>query len=307
MENRAYALAAGSFALLLGLAVIAAIYWFGGKEGVTAQYLIVSAQNVSGLNPQAQVRYRGIRVGKVLDIALDDRDARKILVRIEVDKKVPITKGTVAKIGQQGVTGIAHILLEESSDEMKPIEAGSDGGLPRIAMVPSLLDEVGESGSEVLEQAKIFFTKANHLFDDKTRANIAGTLSNLEKGTARLNQILADDRLQRLGSAVAKVDDAAGDAKAFFHDARELIPKMHALSGRLEVLIGEHSGEGATATVARLNELSQELTATTQQLNRVLQVVEQSPESLLFGAPPRSPGPGEPGFVAPSVRGSKKP
>ena len=299
MENRSYALAAGSFALLIGLAVAAAIYWFGERQEKTLQYLVVSTQNVSGLNPQAQVRYRGIRVGKVLEISLDEQNIKDILVRIEVDRKVPITKGTVAKIGQQGVTGIAHILLEETGDEMKFLLPDSAGNLPRIAMVPSLLDEVGESGTEVLQQAKLFFTKANTLFDDSMRQDIAGTLRNLESGTARMNQILADDRLQRLGSAVARVDDAAGDAKVFFRDARAVLPRIQTLSEKIEVMVGDGSGQGATATVVRLNDLAQELAVTTRQLNRVLQVMEQSPQSLLFGSPPRPAGPGEPGFVAP--------
>jgi hypothetical protein len=36
----------------------------------------------------------------------------------------------------------------------------------------------------------------------------------------------------------------------------------------------------------------------------VLQMLEESPQSLLFGPPQQAPGPGEAGFVAPS--GSKE-
>lgn len=305
MENRSYALAAGGFTLLLGFAVFFALFWFGEKQGLTVQYLVVTTQNVSGLSAQAQVRYRGIRVGKVLDIALDEQDVKKILVRVEVDKKVPITLGTVAKLGQQGVTGIAHILLEETGDGTKLVSTPVGGNLPRITMVPSLLDEVGESGSEVLEQAKKFFIKANALFDDKTRGHIAASLSNLETGTARLNEILADKRLQRLGSAVANVDEAAADAKVFFHDARTLLPRIQVLSSKLENMLGDASGAGATGTIVKLNELAQELTETSQQFNRVLDVIERSPDSLLFGAPLRHAGPGEAGFVAPSAEGKQ--
>ncbi|MBS1197243.1 MAG: Mammalian cell entry related domain protein [Proteobacteria bacterium] len=304
MENKAHALAAGIFTLLVGLAVLGAIYWFGGKKEKTAQYLVETTQNVTGLSVQAQVRYRGIRVGKVVDIDLDDENAQKILIRIEIDQDVPITKGTVAKLGQQGVTGIAHILLEETGHDMKPLKP-VDGKLPRIAMVPSMLEEIGESGTVALKQAKVFFTNANTLFNEKNRQHLAATLSNLESSTAQLNKVLADQRLQRLGSAVAKVDDAADNAKVFFKDAKVLGPRVQALSEKLEVMVGDGSGEGATAAVARVNDLAQELRVTVRQLNRVLQVVERSPDSLLFGAPPRQPGPGEPGFVAPAAEGMR--
>ena len=304
MENKAHALEAGIFTVLIGLAVLGAIYWLGGKKEKTAQYLVETTQNVTGLSVQAQVRYRGIRVGKVVDIDLDDQDAQKILIRIEIEQDVPMTKGTVAKLGQQGVTGIAHIQLEETGRDMKPLKP-VDGKLPRIAMVPSMFEEISESGTVALKQAKVFFTNANTLFNEKNRQHLAATLSNLESSTAQLNKILADQRIQRLGSAVAKVDDAADNAKVFFKDAKVLVPRVQALSEKLEVMVGDSSGEGATAAVARVNDLAQELQVTVRQLNRVLQVVERSPDSLLFGAPPRPPGPGEPGFVVPSAVGSQ--
>ena len=68
MENRAYALAAGLFTLLLGFGVVVAALWFSGDAVETRDYLMVSRVPVSGLNTQAPVRYRGVTVGKVTDI-----------------------------------------------------------------------------------------------------------------------------------------------------------------------------------------------------------------------------------------------
>lgn len=84
MENRAHALAAGIFVLLLGLCVALAAWWFAGKRESSREILLVTQRNVTGLNPQSQVRFRGIRAGKVVDIALDPQDRRSILVRISV-------------------------------------------------------------------------------------------------------------------------------------------------------------------------------------------------------------------------------
>ena len=79
MENRSHALIAGLFTLLLGIAAALSMWWFGGKTEVTRDYLVVTSKSVSGLNPQAQVRYRGIRVGRVESIDLDRGDSRNIL------------------------------------------------------------------------------------------------------------------------------------------------------------------------------------------------------------------------------------
>ena len=133
MENRSHALLAGLFTLFLGLAVVWSIWWFGGKHEATTDYTVVTRQNVTGLSLQGQVRYRGIRVGKVQAIELDPRDVRNILIRISVGSAVPVTRGTTAKLGYQGVTGIAHILLEDSGADQVPLRS-VDGEPARIAM-----------------------------------------------------------------------------------------------------------------------------------------------------------------------------
>lgn len=120
MENRSHALIAGVFTLLLGLAAVASVWWFGGKREVSNEFIVVTRQNVTGLSPQGQVRYRGIGVGKVQAIELDPKDVRNILIRIRVNDSVPVTRGTTAKIGFQGITGIAHILLEETGLDTTP-------------------------------------------------------------------------------------------------------------------------------------------------------------------------------------------
>lgn len=86
MENKAHALAAGIFTILFGVAMVLALFWFGGSKEKTTAYLVVTKENVTGLNPQAQVRYRGIRVGKVKDIRLERSDVSNTLILIEVTK-----------------------------------------------------------------------------------------------------------------------------------------------------------------------------------------------------------------------------
>ena len=78
MENRAHALAAGIFTILLGIAAAIAIWWLGQTDESTTRYVLETRRNVTGLNVQAQVRYRGIRAGKVQAIEPDDGDPRLI-------------------------------------------------------------------------------------------------------------------------------------------------------------------------------------------------------------------------------------
>lgn len=309
MENRAHALVAGVFTLLLGLAVVLAVWWFGGRHEATTDYIVVSRHNVTGLNLQGQVRYRGIRVGKVEAIELDPAEVRNILIRVSVDRSVPVTRSTTARLGYQGVTGIAHILLEDNGKDATPL-AGDDGGLPRITMQSSLIEELSDVGGATLRQARDFLERANLVLDDDNRRHLAGILANLDATTSnatevagQLRKLLTDENLRLLGSTLAHAERAAAEAAPLLLESRRLASSLQPVGERLGRLIGEPSPGGIAALVTRLEEVSGELSANSRQLNRVLQMLEESPQSIIFGPPSHAPGPGEAGFVAPAMPG----
>lgn len=308
MENKSHAFVAGLFALLLGLATVLAVYWLGGTSEETHDYIVVTKQNIGGLNPQAQVRYRGIRVGKVSDIRLDPDDYTNILVTISVNEDVPLTKGTIAKLNYQGVTGLAHILLLETGKNMEPL-VPDDEKPPRITMIPSLLDELGETGTATLRQARQLMVSANAMLSEENRRHLTATLANLEAASANMkptlknlnttmvqvNKLLDDRNVKRLSQA-------AGEVGPMLADTRQLLGKMQSATDKLDVAIGDASAGGTAALMPRLNELATDFSLTSRQLSRVLRILEDSPQGLVFGVPAQPPGPGEAGF---SPAGSK--
>src|ERR1035437_9133534 len=127
MENKAHALAAGAFVLLVGAMLVALAIWLTRDSGVRRVYEMSTREAVSGLQPQAAVRYRGIDVGKVAQIGFDPQATGNVLVRIAVDDKAPITKSTFATLGYQGVTGLAFVQLADQRGENKK-KKGEGGG-----------------------------------------------------------------------------------------------------------------------------------------------------------------------------------
>jgi phospholipid/cholesterol/gamma-HCH transport system substrate-binding protein len=313
MENKSHAFMAGLFVILLGLAAVFVLYWFGGQKQAMREYVVVTKQNVNGLNPQAQVRYRGIRVGKVTDIRLDPNDVRDILVAIQVDRDVPVTKGTVAKLAYQGITGLSHIQLEETGEDLSPLPEGPRGEPPRIAMTPSLFEELGESGTELLQDARDVMANAKALLSDENRKKFSAILANLAASSGQMkptletvNSTLVQVRALLNDDNIRKLSHAAGEAGPLLAETRQLIAKLQTTADKLDVAIGQPSAGGVAALMPRLNELASDISATSRQLNRVLKMIEDSPQSLVFGAPAPPPGPGESGFVAPAARQGAK-
>lgn len=313
MENRAHALIAGVFVLLLAVAAVGAVLWFSGADDKTRDYtVVVSRGNVTGLNPQARVNYRGIKVGKVVDVRLDPNNPRDILVGIRVSTSVPVTRGTTAKLGYQGITGLAHVLLEDSGKDPRPL-VDNDGEPPRIALQASLFDELTDAGGSLVKQAGEFLTRANAVLDPDNRQHLGKTLANLERTTeqlagataalpetmARMQRLLSEENVRRFERSLDGAALATENAAATLGEWRRLAGELSAVSQQVGAAVGSPGGDGIAAAGPKINALANDLAATSRQVDRLLRVLEESPQSVVFGAPAGRPGPGEAGFTIP--------
>ncbi len=106
METKARFVLVGAFTLAAMAALLAFLLWLAQVQinRSYAQYDIVF-DTVSGLGQDSVVRYNGVDVGKVLDIALDAQNPALVRVRIEINAATPVRKDTVATLSSQGVTG----------------------------------------------------------------------------------------------------------------------------------------------------------------------------------------------------------
>lgn len=309
MESRAHALIAGLFVLVFGLAAGLAVWWFGGNREETRELILVTQRSVAGLNPQAAVRYRGIRAGQVQEISLDPLDTRNILVRISVNANLPLTKGTTAQLTYQGVTGLAYVLLDDNGAASEPLLVVG-GVVPRIAIQANLFDNLGDRATNIVAQVSELTGRLNRLLDDKNARNLSQTLDNLAVASDGLRQVpvvmaaareaLSASNLKRLSVILAHLETTAGQAAPLTVEMRTLVASMQVLSKRLGDA-GEAVGDNLTGqTLPRINATMQELQQNSRQLSRILSNIENSPQSLIFGRSPGNPGPGESGFVVPS-------
>lgn len=318
MENRAYAFVAGIFALLLCTSLALGFWWLGGSHRPETEYEIVSAYPITGLNPQAAVRYRGVDVGRVREISFDRTDLRAIVIRIRIDSSIPISKGSFAKLVAQGLTGLSYIELDDSNLDKTPLGSG------RIPLRESDMNRLMNSGTEILNKTTVLLEKTDHLLqtlnrllDDNNTQKIERLINNMERSSVELAPLLrsshaATDKVgrlldeihpQELSSALQSIRQASASIKDTSDTARPTLIKMKQSLDEFE-RIGRHieqtsSELGETInneTLPRVNELTKQLHQDAQSLNRLMDTLEQNPQSVIFGSPKSEPGPGEKGF-----------
>jgi len=316
MENKAYALAAGLFTLLLGAGVLVAAMWFSGDTYEKEYYVLESKYAVTGLNEQATVRYRGVSIGKVTGIRFDPKNPAVVLIDIAIQSDMALTRGTFAELRYQGVTGLSYVMLDDTGKNPERLPPADYEGTAAIPVRESLFSSLAEVGQLVLSDAREVMKRVNTLLSDENQAQIGSMLKNVEVATRQITSLA-----QAMQPAAKGSEALIADARRTFQHADKLLAEISStnreLSSRLQAIesvadsaekasgaVGGLADTVALETLPRINALADELARTSRSLERLASELKDQPQSLVFGRKPGAPGPGESGFEA---RGKAQP
>ena len=322
MENRSHALAAGAFVLLVTALLAGLALWLTRDQTAYRLYELSSKDSVSGLQPQAAVRYKGVAVGKVSNIGFDPDVSGNVLIRIAVNVNAPVSPTTFATLGYQGVTGLAHILLDDAGAPLPAPPAGASG-LPRLPLQSSPLSQMAEQGPAVLGQVQEAMQRINRLLGDDNQQHLTRLLEQLGQASASTSSLA--QRLERsvdkhLDPALAALPPLAVEARQTLGvlrqagsstaDAAEAIGssvrRLGAEGGPVDDIASSSQTLGLAAerftriTLPRLDDAADATKLAARRLGRTAAQIGDNPQALLYGPGRAAPGPGEPGFAAPA-------
>lgn len=318
MENKSHALAAGTFVLVVTALLVALAVWLTRDSRSLRLYELSSKDAVTGLQPQAAVRFKGVDIGKVTDIGFDRQVPGQVLIRIAVDEQAPITQSTFGTLGFQGVTGLAFVQLDDKGESKVALPAG-DGSPARIPMRPSLLSTLSDRGLSILSQLDDATRQVNLLLSADNQKNLMGAIGNLSQAAASMEkltthtdqqvlpQLMKDAKttLINLQDTSVRVGESADETRRSARAFRAVTERMGASGGTLDQLAQGVTTLAATgqnlntATLPRVNHALEDAARTARQLSRAAGTINDNPQSLLYGNGPLLPGPGEPGFTNP--------
>lgn len=230
MENKAHALAAGLFVVVVSAMLIAMAVWLTRDSGEYRIYEISSPEAVTGLQPQAAVRYRGVPVGKVTAIGFDPKVVGNVLVQVALDAAAPVSSATFASLGFQGVTGLAFVQLDDAGKDKTPL-ATSAQAPARIPMRPSLLSRLSDQGVSILAR--------------------------IEQTSERVNALLSEQNQQQVMRVVTDFGAAA-------QSVQRMAERMNTLSAHVDTVLAAQLGPGKTD----IPRLVQDTTATLKALHK---------------------------------------
>jgi phospholipid/cholesterol/gamma-HCH transport system substrate-binding protein len=301
MENRSYTLAAGLFVLLLLALLIGGIVWFderGHLRGVP--YDLISNSSVAGLTIGATVRLRGVEIGQVQTIGFDANDPTKIRVRISVDPKFSLLKGSYGTLNNQGLSGNSYVELDFPNDEREVLASS----LPVPARIPlrhSSWAALPDTGEKFLTTFTGTLEHVNSVLTPDNSQRLSRLLSQATAAAERISAIAHDlqPAARRAETVVKDADVTLKDVDTLVVDARKHIGALDAVGeGAHQTGLAARGVEQALVldTLPKLNQLLSGLSENSDTLQQFLEQLKEQPQSVLFGAQPRPPGPGERGF-----------
>ena len=322
MENKAHALVAGIFVLVVTALLAVLAVWLMRDNTQRDMYEMSTSETISGLQPQAVVRFRGVPVGKVELIGFDAKIKGNVLIRISVDRGAPLNKSAFATVASQGVTGLGFIQLDDNGESKERLVPNDDDP-PRIPLKPGGLEKLLKQSETIFNQAEQATAKLNDLLSPDNQKRIITALDNVGQAASSvtalstgmntlLNAQLGPDRVnipafvKNADAAITSLRKTSDQAAITLGEVNKTAQRLNEKGGPLDKL-----SEGGTAlaagvetfsaaTLPKLGEVADETARTMRQLRRTVNSVDDNPQALIFGNGLPVPGPGEPGF-SPSV------
>ena len=305
MENKAHALIAGAFVVVVTALLALLAIWLTRDSVQRNLYEMSTSETVSGLQPQATVRYRGVAVGKVERIGFDNKVKGNVLIRVSIDQAAPMTRSTFATVASQGVTGLGFIQLDDNGESTERLVPNDDDP-PRIVLKPGGLDKLLRQSEVIFNQAEQATARINQLLSPQNEAAINTAVTQLAQAAGSINRVA-----KALEPTAATLPALSKDARAALQAVRSVTDEVGVTAQRLNARGGPlyKLTEGgaalaagvetfSAATLPKLGEVADETARTMRQLRRTVNAVDDNPQALIFGNGPAVPGPGEAGFSA---------
>lgn len=314
MENKAHALAAGIFVVVVAALLVGLASWLSRDTGDRDTYEISTRETLTGLQSQAPVRFRGVDIGKVSRIGFDPKQQGNVLIRLQVDRDAPLTRGTFATLSFQGVTGLAFVQLDDNGQQPTRLQPDNDNP-PRIPLRPGLLAKLEDKGEVIVDKVTEVAERLARVLNDDNQRRLSEMLANLGQAAdsaGALAQRMDATVQRRLDPALAEAVPTMKSVQKSADEISRTASEFGATAKRLNQPDGpiDRLAEGTqalshaadsfnAATLPRINRVTEDAGRAVRQLGRTMNNINDNPQSLIFGSGKAQPGPGEPGFAPP--------
>lgn len=258
--------------------------------------------NVQGVDPSTAISINGLKVGHVDKIipVMNPKGGLSFVIRALIKDDYPITKNSVLEIFETGLMSGKQMRVNLAYGGAVAKDGDTLKGDFQPSMMNSLSSQVGpvkDQLQSVLKRVDSLTNNANKILDDQNRAEIKALLASLnhtvasfENTSRQTNALLAssDPKLQKvLDNANLATISARTAIDKYGHIAEQVdvsklnntIDKLSVTAQQLNnVIAGIQKGEGSLGKLVKDEQLYDNLTKTSQNLNSLVEDMKANPK-----------------------------
>lgn len=313
MENKFSFAAVGVFVVGFAITLLALVVWLTvGTDKVTyLPYKVVTSESVSGLSVNSTVDYKGVDVGIVRKIQLNELDPRYVIISLDIIKGTPIKADTEAVLTSRGITGLVGVSLRggtESSPDVVPTESNPVPEIQNGASLAKRLDtafnDITRSISDLSAKIDIVITtengkRVNNILKnmDVITTNLAGSSEDIAVITADAKRILEEiePKLDRALTAFDSFSEITDNVRKTSEGLQQTLNKADTTldSWNATALEFKGLGQSVRTQIPNLGSTFTELNTILYQTSQLINQLNNEPNVLIMGKAKAKAGPGE--------------
>lgn len=277
--KRAQKIRLGIFVLVSSGLLLMLIGYFAARSLLERkEHYYVAYQNVSvgGLTVGSPVKFMGITVGSIADIRISPHDVNTIMIRLALKENTPVKEDAVADIVAMGITGLRTIEIRGGTQEADFLLPGDTlrPGTSFAEDITGKAEDIYFKLEEVLNNLMVFTHPDNMRAFTQTAEDIS-TFSR-EAGTTmnRIDGFIAENR-EGVRQSVASVEKFTGELDKTSDELFLAVARFNEImqGDTLSEVLGNFRDLSITLKETNLNELIEQLAATTTETQKLLRKV----------------------------------
>ncbi len=306
MENKFSFAAVGVFVVGFAIALLTLVVWLTvGTEKVTyLPYKVVTTESVSGLSVNSSVNYKGVDVGIVRKIQLNEQDPRYVIISLDIIKGTPIKKDTEAVLTGRGITGLVGVSLSGGTATAPDIVPTSENPVPSIKNGASLakrldtaFNDVTKSISELSAKLDLVITKDNAEHINNILVNVDRLTSNFAESSEDISAMVdrIEPKLDRALQAFDSFSVITENVKKTSEDLQTTLDNADQTlaSWGKTAIVFQDLGKSVRTQIPNLNSTFTELNTILYQTSQLINQLNNEPNALIMGKSKPKAGPGE--------------
>lgn len=178
----------GIFISITSILLITTFVVVAGQRLIQKQdSYFITYRNISviGLQSGSSVKYYGINIGQVEDIAIDTEDINNVTVEIGVKKGTPIKEDVLATLVSVGITGIKQVELTGGTNEANLLLPGSN-----IQPGTSYMEDITGQAELIAEKFEILLNNIIAVTSEDNRIKVGNILTNTQELVSENREVL---------------------------------------------------------------------------------------------------------------------